>query len=368
MIFIMQEIFKKVDFITGIGDGYYNASTFYKAKFHSFPSTFTWSDWYLKDEIHKLVQELKHNEVIVIDSKVKDDEFQYEKITYFDENLRSFIELSFDNSLSDAYNLEWNIAYNPKDLKEDEILNFKKRFDDIQITAEVSKGKIHLIKQEFDSLVLTPFEIKIPKIEDLDMSYGKGFKEKHEHLLSKLILNDEELGKGVALFHGVPGSGKTTYIKYLISILANEDRTIIYIPKDMIPIILTPSFLPLILDHPNSILIIEDADEAVKSRDDGGSMVDQILNISDGILSDILGAQIICTFNTSEMNIDEALIRKGRLIFKHKFDALEVDDAQKLSDSLNFSTIISSEMTLAEIYNQEDPDYKQDKQKRMGFI
>jgi hypothetical protein len=107
-------------------------------------------------------------------------------------------------------------------------------------------------------------------------------------------------------------------------------------------------------DYPNSILIIEDAEEAIKSRKTGGHTVDKLLNLADGILSDFLGTQIICTFNSDITTIDEALLRKGRLILKHKFEKLPRDQAQRLSDHLGFETSIPNAMTLAEIYNQED--------------
>jgi hypothetical protein len=107
-------------------------------------------------------------------------------------------------------------------------------------------------------------------------------------------------------------------------------------------------------NYPNSILIIEDAEEAIKSRKTGGVTVDKLLNLSDGIVSDFLGTQIICTFNNDISLIDEALLRKGRLILKHEFTRLSKEHAQLLSDKLGFSTIIDRDMTLTEVYNQDD--------------
>jgi ATP-dependent 26S proteasome regulatory subunit len=76
--------------------------------------------------------------------------------------------------------------------------------------------------------------------------------------------------------------------------------------------------------------------------------------LADGILSDFLGTQIICTFNNDISLIDDALLRKGRLIIKHEFGKLPIEAAQKLSDKLGFKTTITEDMTLAEIYNQDD--------------
>ena len=101
-------------------------------------------------------------------------------------------------------------------------------------------------------------------------------------------------------------------------------------------------------------MVIEDADEAIRSRKTGGGIVDKLLNLADGILSDFLGMQIICTFNNDISTIDDALLRKGRLILKHQFDKLPIENAQLLSDKLGFTTTIEDPMTLAEIYNQDD--------------
>lgn len=96
--------------------------------------------------------------------------------------------------------------------------------------------------------------------------------------------------------------------------------------------------------------------------------VSSLLNISDGILHDILKLQIVVTFNTDLTNIDEAFLRKGRLIAEHKFDKLSTEKAKILSNKLGYKTQISEPMTLADIYNQKDPDMSEKKpKKRIGF-
>ena len=162
-------------------------------------------------------------------------------------------------------------------------------------------------------------------------------------------------------------SHNSMYIRYLISILA-DDRTMIYLPNQLFSSITDPQFLPLMAEYPNSVLIIEDAEEAIKSRKQGGHTVDKILNLSDGIISDFLGTQIICTFNNDISAIDEALLRKGRLILKHEFGRLDINQAQKLSDKLGKGTTITKPMTLSEVYNQDEL-YSEDMKERssIGF-
>lgn len=213
-----------------------------------------------------------------------------------------------------------------------------------------------------DQLQMREFDINVPKI-DVELNYGKEWAEKHDYLMEALTVKPK---KGIALLHGLPGTGKSMYIRYLISLLA-DNRSIIYLPNQMINCITDPNFIPLMAEYANSLIVIEDADEAIKSRKNGGNTVDKLLNLADGILSDFLGTQIICTFNNDITTIDDALLRKGRLILKHKFDKLSIEQSQRLSDNLGFEKKIDHEMTLAEIYNQNDKFEERSDSARIGF-
>ena len=65
--------------------------------------------------------------------------------------------------------------------------------------------------------------------------------------------------------------------------------------------------------------------------------VSALLNITDGLLSDWLNIQLICSFNSDISKIDSALMRKGRLIAKYEFKELEVEKANALSLKLRFN-------------------------------
>ena len=87
--------------------------------------------------------------------------------------------------------------------------------------------------------------------------------------------------------------------------------------------------IPIFIENPDSIFVIEDAENIVLDRErNGNSSVSALLNISDGLLSDCLNIQIICSFNTDVSKIDNALLRKGRLIAKYDFQDLEVEKAR----------------------------------------
>ena len=92
-----------------------------------------------------------------------------------------------------------------------------------------------------------------------------------------------------------------------------------------------------------------------------------ILNISDGLLSDELCIKFICTFNAPLKDIDEALLRKGRLAARYEFKDLTTDKVNQLikEESLDIPEQ-THPMTLAEIYNYEGMDFSQGR-KRVGF-
>src|SRR5690606_41754900 len=102
----------------------------------------------------------------------------------------------------------------------------------------------------------------------------------------------------------------------------------------------------------NCILIIEDAEELVISRDNKqNSGLSFLLNLTDGLLRESLGIQIIATFNTDVRNIDKALLRKGRLSAIYEFKKLSVNRTNVLLEKLGKDVCVNTEMSLADIFN-----------------
>jgi hypothetical protein len=130
-----------------------------------------------------------------------------------------------------------------------------------------------------------------------------------------------------------------------------------------------PGLMNVLIDNPNSVFVIEDAENIIIDRNrSGSSSVSALLNLADGLLSDCLNVQIICSFNTDLSRVDSALTRKGRLIAKYEFTELDIPKAQALSRKLGFSSIIASPMTLAAVYNQNETEFAAaTNRKSMGF-
>lgn len=148
--------------------------------------------------------------------------------------------------------------------------------------------------------------------------------------------------------------GKTHYIRYLIEKI--NEKKLIYLPPDMAKELSKPTFLAFLLQCPNSILIIEDAENIIRDRSSAifnpTQAVANLLNLSDGLLNDALAIQIVATFNCDLTTVDSALLRPGRLIANHAFDKLDVSTAKRLSEKLGYGVEhITEPMTLADIYN-----------------
>jgi hypothetical protein len=235
----------------------------------------------------------------------------------------------------------------------DYVQRIEKRLQDY-ILIDNKGGKISLITQDYGGLSTTDFHLDIEDI-DIALNYGKDFVKVHERIVDKLC-NDTSENKGIVMLYGDPGTGKTSYIKYLAKLIKKD---ILFIPPNLTEGISSPGFISFLLEHSNSILIIEDGEKVISDRDSNeGSMgVSNILNISDGILGSCLNIQVIVTFNTKREKIDKALLRKGRLIAEHKFGPLSVEESNILLEHLGKKVKTDVQMTLTDIYNYDEESF-----------
>ena len=240
----------------------------------------------------------------------------------------------------------------------------------VEVTILVNKFKerqkrqaqeINLIVQTRSGLDLKAMEIKRTKL-DLSLFYEDEFAETDNIITKRLNKKND---KGIVLLHGLPGTGKTTYLRYLIGKIK---KRVLFLSPNVAGNLMNPDFIELLIDNPNTVLIIEDAENIIMDRKyESSSSVSNLLNISDGLLADFLNVQLICTFNSALTMVDSALMRKGRLIAKHEFGKLSMEKAQRLSDHLGLKNSINKPMTIAEITNPNDKEYGMEKVRVMGF-
>lgn len=282
----------------------------------------------------------------------------------YENNIFSRIE----NNISESYILFDNTNEDALDKFIKEIMEFyvaPKEEKNNLYTISHSNGRFSLIKQNISERKLDGF--------DIAKQYNDNF-EKENTKIEK-FLNDQDRS-GLIILHGEKGTGKTTYIRHLIN--THSDRKFVFVPSGLITLLGEPEFGSFLLSLNNSVIILEDCENAIRDRKttSSSSAVSLLLNMTDGLLSDDLGIKFICTFNENTDNIDSALLRKGRLVSKYEFKPLCKEKANILlfelykkvtedwTDDEKMMTPpyhTDKDITLADIFNFTEESYEKPK-------
>lgn len=299
---------------------------------------------------------IKSNKYGKVKNILQNNEYSWDKNKIeFDKTIfilpnKMMISLCYDDVFIYYQNSEFEIVKNIID----EFKNYKAecKEEDFEMNViTVSNNSL-----ELKTINITPTEL------DLDLYYNDDFKAVDATIKERLA---NEKDKGIVLLHGLPGTGKTTYLRHLIGSLKKK---VMFVSPSVASNLMNPEFMDLLIDNPNSVLVIEDAENIIMDRRfSSQSSVSNLLNISDGLLSDCLNVQIICTFNSELSFVDNALLRKGRLIAKYEFGKLDIAKANKLSSHLGLKNRITKPMTLAEITNPDDNHYEAKQHTVIGF-
>jgi len=251
-----------------------------------------------------------------------------------------------------------------ENIDEDEIYSFKNKLSSISINHYKQANKFSMIKKnEFGDFELANFNTR-----KVDVYINDNYNDDLVELTPEIFnFIDDKNKNGIVLFHGIPGSGKTTYLRHLI---ANTEAKFIYLPNNLFSNISDPQFISFISSYPNSVIVLEDCEELIKSRDlqNDTSGITNMLNLGDGLLGDALQLKLICTFNCDLSKIDSAIMRKGRLVYRYEFDKLELDKTNNLFKKLGIEFYSNEKMTLTDIFNfKHDNKIQKSSTKSIGF-
>lgn len=312
--------------------------------------------------------------------------------TYGTESLssteRTYIQNSYLNRTLDELGMrDLIIAYPVDDLENASIriekLLEKKSVKDNSVKEDAYKlGLVVYSNNRLDIMVKT---IKFDsQYEDLDKLYNSIDAEFHDTLIDKIFTTS----KGNIVFNGPPGTGKSFYIRKLIKdyyikhesaksapdddddedsyydrlvgrLGKNMDKLFVYIPSNLSHLFSDPTFTSMLQDKASEypkglVIILEDAEKVIGSRDgvNGGDGVSALLNMSDGILNDIISTQFIFTYNTDTENIDSAILRPGRLMAKKTFGLLPDWKATELADLIGVDKFYDEDTSIATVFSE----------------
>lgn len=218
------------------------------------------------------------------------------------------------------------------------------------------KVNIGILTQSTGSFDVTNKAIKIVNI-DVDKTYNDDLP---VDKINELLRGNES---SLLMFYGEPGTGKTTFIRYLIQ--ENQDTRFIILDANLLVNITSASMLETLIRYQDVIYVLEDCEKLLCDREKQyNPIISSFLNLTDGILGNVIRAKFICTFNTNLENIDQALLRKGRLKLKYEFKKLNSEKVNAyLHDNMNHK-----EMTIAELMHMDaENDYSVKKQNKIGF-
>jgi hypothetical protein len=226
------------------------------------------------------------------------------------------------------------------------------------IQVEATEIKCHKVSLPTDTLLTA---------DVLDSHYGSGSHAWHQSFAEKLRQKD----RGLTLFEGPPGTGKTFYIRHLMGVL-KESHRFYFIQTANLKILSNAEFISFWAEQRQRysdrqfVVVMEDSDAALMTRgSDNRELVDTILNLTDGLLADFLRLQVICTINCAANDIDPALLRPGRLLCHRVFGRLNYTEALRLAESLGRKLPVAGDYSLAEIF--ADNEKHDAKRRPIGF-
>lgn len=182
---------------------------------------------------------------------------------------------------------------------------------------------------------------------------------------------------GVSVLRGEPGTGKTYYLRHVMSAL-QETHRFYFIPVDNFDLLSSGNLADFWKKEQQAfpgaakVLVLEDAETLLMERSrDNRSPVSSILNITDGLMNQYVKLHLICTLNCKVEDLDPALLRPGRLRFFHNFERIPLERAKRVAALHDVELTDKEGFTLAELFSPASFDQHtkgaKSKPRRVGF-
>ena len=345
-----QSLQQNVDLSSMFGNQqFFNPYTYYYKLYNRFPHRHWYKDVNKSELLNQLASVYDLSQTAIFETKIysKEKSMHLPGVSAYiltEELMLCLPPIEFGNS-NDAQ------LYYSENVRKNELEKLMNIVESCYMPKETEKREVFLLMQDGDGkLDFFPMHIQNTSV-NLDLFYNNDFLPINDILIKRL--NNED--RGLVILYGKPGTGKTTYIRYLS---AHVKKQKLFVPGSLIFKTGSPEFLSLLKNFKNSMLILEDADSLLRKRSsDEENVISNLLNLADGVLSDFFHVQVICTFSKEQTQFEPGLIRKGRLLASYSFKELSLAKTKALFKFLGYKKTASQEMTLADIFNFEQGDF-----------
>lgn len=197
-------------------------------------------------------------------------------------------------------------------------------------------------------------QISAPDWTEIAANYPDEVRTRMEALLATVF--DPVAGR-LVLWHGPPGTGKTTALRALARSWVEQCRVQILLDPESIFSSSSNLFEVLIDDAPSTadwrLIVIEDADELIRAdaKERVGQALSRLLNLTDGLLGQ--GTKVLTLVTTNEPigRLHPALVRPGRCLAELEFRAFTAAEARRRWPEQTFG---AGSVTLAEGLRPDD--------------
>ena len=195
------------------------------------------------------------------------------------------------------------------------------------VSKKKSKGRVFVMVAGSGGIQLR--SIGAAKVDFEPTNYNEKVQKAFEYIVTDF--KREKPSGRIAIFQGVPGTGKTYLIRSMVG--AVENAMFVVMPASLVPNLDGPDFVNTLYNTYNKsdgplVLIIEDADTVLAPRQgDNMHSISSLLNLSDGILGNLMDIRIVATTNATLNDLDEAVKRPGRLTKCVVVDELDYESA-----------------------------------------